>query len=571
MHSRLRARGAVCRILVVALAAAAGLAFPLTPARGQAVMVRVVADGQDVPLRGNAIIQDGVVMAPYQGLFEPLGIRAVWDPRTETLTLTTPAGDEMRLHPNDPYASVNGERRPIPIPLVAVFGRVLIPVQWVFDTLGDVTAYDAGNRTVTIDAQITNIAWRAAGDGLEVQIDGTAPLHARAARLRAPDRVVVDIDGAAARLPQATLEVHEGPLATISAVAVRSGTQIVLTLEGPAGFRLAADGAARRALLTLTPGSQPPAAAAGVPGSPGEPRITGVDYQRLDGGGQLVITSTRPLVLTQHVLRAPDRIVLDAQGAVFVPVKQAIDVNDGLVVQVRAAQFHKAPDIVRVVVELARPAPFAVRAGPEPTQTFVAVGDAARGPASAAGPRGPVVVAIDPGHGGSDPGAIGPDGVREKDVVLAIARDLRSLLAERHIDTVMVRDDDEFVPLDDRASIAQRGGATLFVSIHANASVDAAANGVQTFYYSVQSLPLAQAVLEELSRASGLTPRGTAQARFQVLLDNRQIPAILVETAFVTNPREEQMLRNPETQQLFARGIFEGIRRYLGAQQSNAP
>ncbi len=156
-------------------------------------------------------------------------------------------------------------------------------------------------------------------------------------------------------------------------------------------------------------------------------------------------------------------------------------------------------------------------------------------------------------------------------MVLAIARDLRSLLAERHIDTVMVRDDDEFVPLDDRASIAQRGGATLFVSIHANASVDAAANGVQTFYYSVQSLPLAQAVLEELSRASGLTPRGTAQARFQVLLDNRQIPAILVETAFVTNPREEQMLRNPETQQLFARGIFEGIRRYLGAQQSNAP
>ncbi len=559
-------------MLAVALAAAAGLLLPLAPARGQAVVLRVVANGQGVLLRGDAIIQDGVVMAPYQGLFEPLGIRAVWDPRTETLTLTTPAGDEMRLRPNDPYASVNGERRPIPIPLVAVFGRVLIPVQWVFDTLGDVTAYDAATRTVTIDAQITSIAWRAVGDGLEVQIDGTAPLHARAARLRGPDRVVVDVDGAVAKLPEAALEVHEGPLATITTAAVRAGTEIVLTLEGPAGFRLAADGVSRRALLTLTPGSQPPAARPLAPGSPGEPRITGVDYQRLDGGGQLVITSTRPLEMSQHVLRAPDRIVLDARGAVFVPVKQAIDVNDGLVVQVRAAQFHKAPDIVRVVVELARPAPFAVRAGPDPTQTFVAVGDAAaRGPASAGSPRGPVVVAIDPGHGGSDPGAIGPDGVREKDVVLAIARDLHALLAERHIDTVMVRDGDDFVPLDDRASIAQRAGATLFVSIHANASVDGAANGVQTFYYTAQSLPLAQAVLEELSRASGLAPRGTAQARFEVLLDNPQIPAILVETAFVTNPREEQMLRDPRTQQLLARGIFEGIRRYLGAQQSNAP
>ena len=186
-------------------------------------------------------------------------------------------------------------------------------------------------------------------------------------------------------------------------------------------------------------------------------------------------------------------------------------------------------------------------------------------------PRGAVVVAIDPGHGGSDPGAIGPDGVREKDVVLAIAEDLHALLAQQHVDTVMVRESDVFVPLDDRAVIAQRGGATLFVSIHANASVDPNARGTQTFYYTPQSVPLAQAVLDEVSRAAGLTPRGVTQARFEVLVDDAKIPAILVETAFVTNPREEQLLKDPAQQQIVAQGIMKGIQRYLAAQQSTAP
>ncbi len=127
----------------------------------------------------------------------------------------------------------------------------------------------------------------------------------------------------------------------------------------------------------------------------------------------------------------------------------------------------------------------------------------------------------------------------------------------------MVRDSDVFVPLEDRAQVASRGGATLLVSIHANASVDPDASGTQTFYATPQSAPLAAAVLDELSRAVGLSPRGASQARFKVLVDSDRIPAILVETAFITNAREEQMLRDPATQQVFARGILQGIVRYL--------
>jgi N-acetylmuramoyl-L-alanine amidase len=132
-----------------------------------------------------------------------------------------------------------------------------------------------------------------------------------------------------------------------------------------------------------------------------------------------------------------------------------------------------------------------------------------------------------------------------------------------------VRDADVFVPLEDRAQIASRGGATLFISIHANAAVDSAANGTQTFYGTPQSSFLAVAVLDELSRTVGLAPRGATQAQFKVLMDTPSIPAILVETAFITNPREEQMLRDPTRQQLFAQGIAQAIDRYMAVLQAS--
>ena len=182
-----------------------------------------------------------------------------------------------------------------------------------------------------------------------------------------------------------------------------------------------------------------------------------------------------------------------------------------------------------------------------------------------------VVVALDAGHGGSDPGAIGPTGIQEKDVVLAIALDLQQLLVEHHIDVVMIRNADVFVPLADRAQIAARGGATLFVSIHANASTDPNATGTQTFFADRGSQPFAAVMLDEVSRGTGLAPRGTTQAAFKVLVDSTQLPAVLVETAFITNAREEQMLRDPGFQQSMAQSILKGMQRYLSTTQAGAP
>jgi len=534
--------------------------------------LQIVANGETIHLPGTAVIQDNILMVPYQRLFGPLGIRATWDGRARTLRLVGPAGDEMELRAGDPYATVNGESRPVPIPLVAVLDRVLIPVQWVFETLGDATAYDPGSGLLLISPQITGISWRGTDAGLEVVIDGTGPLHPTTFAEHAPERLVVDFSGAVPKSVDQVVDVHEGPLATVRVGRSPSGTRIVFDLAGPSHFRVTSQIPGRRVLVSLAAGNAPPG---GPPGrasgyQPSAQKISDIIYQHLDGGGRLVVVANRPLQVTQRTLPHPDRIVIDVSDAVFLPVKKSLDINDGLVIQVRAAQYHSNPNAVRIVVELARPAPFDVHA--ETAQLLVDLGTAtAGGIGPVAGAHGPVVVAVDAGHGGSDPGATGPSGVKEKDVVLVIAQILRRLLVQQHIEVTMIRDADVFVPLEDRAQLASRGGATVFVSIHANASTDPNANGTQTFFATPMSQPLALAVMEETSKEVGLSVRGAAEADFKVLVDSDQIPAILVETAFISNPREEQMLRDPSLQQAFAQGILKGIQRYLAAPQAATP
>ncbi|MCW5663045.1 MAG: N-acetylmuramoyl-L-alanine amidase [Piscinibacter sp.] len=241
-------------------------------------------------------------------------------------------------------------------------------------------------------------------------------------------------------------------------------------------------------------------------------------------------------------------------------------------------------------------------------------------PASASTPRPPavasgkvdrlIVVALDPGHGGEDPGAIGPTGLREKDVVLAIALQLREKLHERPGMRVMLtRDADFFVPLQERVRKARRVQADLFVSIHADAFFKPEARGASVFALSERgasssaarwmadrenaadmvgginvknrhadvmrtlldmstaaqikdSLKLGGEVLGQIGRVGRLHKREVEQAGFAVL-KAPDIPSILVETAFISNPDEEAKLRSPAYQAQLVDALARGIGRYF--------
>jgi len=222
----------------------------------------------------------------------------------------------------------------------------------------------------------------------------------------------------------------------------------------------------------------------------------------------------------------------------------------------------------------------------------------------------PLLIALDPGHGGEDPGAIGPGGTREKDVVLAIAHRLKKLIdAQPNMRAYLTRDKDFFVPLGVRVQKARRVKADLFVSIHADAFTRPSARGSSVYALSrngatssaarwlaqkendadliggislaahnrqIQqvlldlstsaqindSIKVGTNVLGEIGKINRLHKRRVERAGFAVL-KAPDIPSILVETAFISNPEEERLLRSPGHQEKIAHAMLRGIRAYF--------
>ena len=216
-------------------------------------------------------------------------------------------------------------------------------------------------------------------------------------------------------------------------------------------------------------------------------------------------------------------------------------------------------------------------------------------------------IVIDPGHGGHDTGTIGPEGLQEKDLVLDVSLRLGRLLESRlGADVVYTRDDDTFIPLETRTAIANEKQADLFVSVHANSSPDPEARGVETYYLNftssadalevaarenavseksihelqdlVKKITLKEKIEESRELASdvqtslyqglsaknsSLHNRGVKKAPFVVLI-GANMPSILAEISFVSNPVDEQRLQTPEYRQKIAESLYKGIAKYVG-------
>ena len=152
-----------------------------------------------------------------------------------------------------------------------------------------------------------------------------------------------------------------------------------------------------------------------------------------------------------------------------------------------------------------------------------------------------MTVVLDPGHGGHDPGAVGPTGLEEKMVALEIALGAERVLRARGVDVVLTRSDDRFIPLAERAAIANRLGAQCFVSIHINSAPTPTAHGTETFAFrsGTPAERLARAIQDRLVAALRLRDRGVKFANFQVLRDTR-MPAALSKSRSSTTPTRKR-------------------------------
>jgi N-acetylmuramoyl-L-alanine amidase len=215
-------------------------------------------------------------------------------------------------------------------------------------------------------------------------------------------------------------------------------------------------------------------------------------------------------------------------------------------------------------------------------------------------------IVIDAGHGGHDPGSSGRNGLQEKDLVLDVALRLEKLIRkELRAEVIMTRATDVFIPLEERTAIANSRGADLFLSIHANSSRNSGARGIETYFLSFAQDSHAEAVaarenavseatmkdLQNLVKAIALNSkidesrdfaasvqeamvgrirdvapaiqdRGVRTAPFYVLI-GANMPSVLAEISFVSNPQDEKLLRTPEHRDRIAESLFEGVRDYL--------
>ena len=234
-------------------------------------------------------------------------------------------------------------------------------------------------------------------------------------------------------------------------------------------------------------------------------------------------------------------------------------------------------------------------------------------------PPGIRTIVIDPGHGGKEVGAVGPNGLLEKDVTLEVARKLGSALERLGTRVVLTRDDDSVVSLDQRTAIANQYKADLFLSVHMNAAVVKGAKGSETYFLSLEasddlarraaetenaaaavpagaaadlklilwdlahqeyvqeSSRLAQAIQEEMNKATGVQNRGVKQAPFKVLV-GATMPAALVEVGFITNPEEEVKLKSDSFQDVMVEALVRAVQRYkteyemrIGLANPNSP
>ncbi|WP_258358998.1 N-acetylmuramoyl-L-alanine amidase [Moorella sulfitireducens] len=177
-------------------------------------------------------------------------------------------------------------------------------------------------------------------------------------------------------------------------------------------------------------------------------------------------------------------------------------------------------------------------------------------------------IGIDPGHGGSDPGAVAASGLQEKDVTLAVGLALRQLLQGAGIAVVMSRTGDQDVSLADRAALFNREQVDLVISLHVN-SAGTPANYASTFILAPggQAEKLARLIQAEVVAATGWPDGGVRQANFYILRETDD-PAVLVEMGFISNPETAAQLATPAVQQSLARTIFRGLALYLDLQLS---
>ncbi len=344
-------------------------------------------------------------------------------------------------------------------------------------------------------------------------------------------------------------------------------------------------------------------------------QVKDIRYYELSQGLRVVIETSGVTEFTKRELKNPERLFFDIKNAVISKeLKKEYLVNDIVVNKIRIGQFDI--NTVRIVFDLKKSDyEFKIIQLEDPFRIVIDIYShgSTKSSKNSEEKESKITlkrkVVIDPGHGGKDPGAIGPSGLKEKDVTLDIALKVREILKnDPSFEIILTRDKDIFIPLNERTEIANRVGADLFISIHANASPNSYAQGIETYILNwtddeeairvaarenaisikkmkqlKDELGFMLASLErEAKRDSSVklagyvhnsmtgslknsflrNDNGVKQALFYVLV-GAQMPSCLLEVSYISNSEEERLLSQESYRMQIAQSIVDGIKNYF--------
>lgn len=343
-------------------------------------------------------------------------------------------------------------------------------------------------------------------------------------------------------------------------------------------------------------------------------------YSSYKSQTRVVVDLSGPIVFTQKRISDPDRIFFDIENCILSgKVKTSFPIMDGILKKVRMSQFKE--NTVRVVLDIDNMSTYTVFILDDPERLVIDVYPETDGESKTEINESPKLlpdknlnsietIVIDAGHGGKDPGAVGPGGLQEKDITLYVGKKLGEILEQKQgVNILYTRDKDIFVPLNERTEIANSRKADLFVSIHVNASEKRRARGIETYFLNwtndrealkvaarENKIPVSkmekiqdglQMILQDLARNnkreesmrlahsvqnalvntlrsdySKIENLGVKYALFYVLV-GAEMPSILVEISFISNHEEEKRLAADSYRNKVAEAIAKGIDAYI--------
>ncbi|MCX7988457.1 MAG: N-acetylmuramoyl-L-alanine amidase [Thermodesulfovibrio sp.] len=350
-------------------------------------------------------------------------------------------------------------------------------------------------------------------------------------------------------------------------------------------------------------------------------QIKDIRYYEINNGIRVIVETSGTVEFSKGQLKNPERLFLDLKNALLSKeIKKEVSINRSILNRIRTGQFDS--NTVRIVFDLLKPEyEFKIIQLEDPFRLVIDIyseviqkGAQKDIKKEIAVDKGSTVyikrkIVIDPGHGGKDPGAIGPNGLMEKDVVLDVALKVKELMKDNpKYEIILTRDKDIYIPLNERTEIANKTNAELFISIHANASPNSYARGIETYLLnwtddeeairvaarenaiSVKkmkelkgelgimlaslereakrddSVKLAgyvhNSIISNLKKSFLRNDNGVKQALFYVLV-GAQMPSCLLEISYISNPEEEKLLADDFYRLKIAMSIVEGIENYF--------